>query len=174
MRKIYYSTTLALMFCFGVASAQEIAPTDLFQIYKLWQANDPQFAKNTYDFIGAMDKHWSLRAPLTKDDTGLSMYFGFYYGNNSWYKDNECNLMISFDRRQKTPKTIMYIFPDSSTWDRYIKQMELMEAVKLGDKPINGGKSSAYKVNDIGILLIEFPPGINGIDRTYEVQLSAI
>lgn len=49
--------------------------------------------------------------------------------------------------------------------------MVLMEAVSLQTTHFNGGTQYTYEVNDIGIVLSEFPPGINGPNRVYQVLL---
>jgi len=44
-------------------------------------------------------------------------------------------------------------------------------AKRITEGSVNGGHQVIYKVNDIVIFLKEFPPGINGDDRIYQVQM---
>ncbi|MDB5117005.1 MAG: hypothetical protein JWQ79_2497 [Mucilaginibacter sp.] len=94
-----------------------------------------------------------------------------YAKDNTWYKDGECKLLLSYDPAIPAPKLVVYSFTDIETWQKYNKQMELMNAIKIAHGPVDGGYQMIYKVNDIVIFLLEFPPGVNGVDRVYQVNL---
>lgn len=152
------------------ATAQEILPTELLQIYKYWQMNVAGFDKNTYDYIQTVDKQWQLRMEPKKSEYGLDLIFG-YHKDQVWYKDDECRLMLSYDRRDKSQKGIMYQFTDTDNWQRYNRQMLLMDAEKVGSGPNQGGQQTIYTVNDIAFSLCEYPPGVNGDDRCFSVSI---
>ena len=82
MKKIYF-IILAMMFYSGIVKAQEISPTDLFQIYKVWQMNDPNYYKYTYQYLMTVDKHWTVAYPPIEKD-GLMLVFGFKLDSAKW------------------------------------------------------------------------------------------
>ena len=154
---------------------QDLSPSNLLQVYKTWQMDVPNYYKLAYFQLRQIDNHWSLLIEPQKDN-GLMLLFGYQLvpsDNASWYKNKEYTLMLAFDST-KNAKAVLYMFTDPQTLMRYRKQMELMKAVELGSRPYQAGKSTAYQINDISVLLIEFPPGINGTEATYEVQLAKI
>jgi len=71
------------MFYSGIVKAQEISPTDLFQIYKVWQMNDPNYYKYTYQYLMTVDKHWTVAYPPIEKD-GLMLVFGFKLDSAKW------------------------------------------------------------------------------------------
>ena len=164
------SILLSLLICSTIAKAQKISPTDLLQIYKYWNMEGSDYGNSTVTYIHSIDENWKIRVPPQKDDHSLSLLFG-YLKNNSWVHDKECNIMLSFDRSQSYSKQILYIFNDPETWTNYNDQMVSMNAISIATHVANGGKTSYYQVMDIEINLTEFPPGINGPDKTYQVQI---
>lgn len=161
------------LFCFIsiYARAQEILPTELFQIYKYWQMDVSGFDKNTYDYVQTIDKQWGLRIPPQKDENGITLLFG-YFKDKAWYKDEEYRMMLTYDKKSRSPKGILYSFTNIDTWLNYKKQMEVMNAESLATQPSQGGIQSTYRVNDIIIYLTDFPPGIQGPNRTYQALLT--
>ena len=169
MKKIYF-IILAMMFYSGIVKAQEISPTDLFQIYKVWQMNDPNYYKYTYQYLMTVDKHWTVAYPPIEKD-GLMLVFGFKLDSAKWYKPHEYELSLVNDHTRPVPKEVIYSFTDITLWNIYNHQMELMNAKRITEGSVDGGHQVIYKVNDIVIFLKEFPPGINGDDRIYQVQM---
>jgi hypothetical protein len=169
MKKLF--TTLTLLFICYCSHAQEILPNELFQVYKFWMMDIKGFDKNTYDYIQTVDKQWELRIPPQRNDNGVELLMG-YYKDKVWYKDEECKLMLTLDRSMKSPKGIMYQFTEFDTWQRFKRQMQIMNATSLLTKENQGGMMSVFEVNDILIYLTEFPPGINGVDRVYQVLVT--
>ncbi|WP_309332940.1 hypothetical protein [Mucilaginibacter sp.] len=153
---------------------QDISPTVLLQVYKYWQGDDEQFWKYTVKYLMTDDNHWyPLAEPHIFDGT-LMIFMGYMLiplDHDSWYKNKEYHLDLLWDKNQNS-KLVSYNFTSQDTWNKYNAQMELMNAVKLGDRPFQGGNSTFYAVNDINFMLVEFPPGINGDDKTYRVQIS--
>jgi hypothetical protein len=164
---------LLLLLSAVTLKAQSIKPTDLFQIYKYWQMDVKGYDKNTYDYIKTIDAHWGLRLDPQIDANGLMLLMG-YYKDNAWYNDEECRIMLSFDKTQRSPKSVMYVFADSETWTIYNAQMITMNAVKILSQQIQGGQQSVFQINGIVIYLTDYPPGINGKDRTYQVLISQL
>jgi hypothetical protein len=150
--------------------AQYISPTDLLQMHRYWQAKDPEFNKNTYKYLATVDKRWVPQAAPTINDKGYTMVLGYAKEDKKWFQPGECLMMFTIDRGT-LKKSILYQFTEQDTWLEYKKQMELMNAVRLGGGPNEGGQQTIYQVNDIVFILIEFPPGVVGIDRTYQVTL---
>jgi hypothetical protein len=129
------------------------------------------YDKNTYDYIQTLDKQWQLRATPEKTEHGLMLTFG-YYKDKVWYKDEEYHLMLDNDKNEKVPKSLMFQFTDYDSWKRYNRQMALMDAVSLQTIKQNGGVTQTFEINDIIVHLSEFPPGINGPDRVYQVMIT--
>jgi hypothetical protein len=50
--------------------------------------------------------------------------------------------------------------------------MEIMNAVKLGSGPSQGGAQTIYAVNGIIFILIDYPPGIEGAVRQTKLQVN--
>jgi hypothetical protein len=165
-----YLISIGIIVCSVNLKAQDITPTDLFQVYKYWQMDVVGWDKNTYDYIQTIDKQWGLRLPPQKDDKGLTLLLG-YFKDKKWYEDEECRIMLSYDNTLRSPKCVLYRFINQDTWLSYQRQMDIMSAQSLITQPNQGGIQSVYRVNDINIFLTDFPPGINGTDRTYQVML---
>lgn len=161
---------IVLVLCSINLKAQQISPTDLFQYFKYWRMNDPHYDKNTYDYIQTVDKDWQLRIPPMKSDTSFTILFE-YYKDKQWVNGDECKLMFDYNKIN-THKSLMYEFTDRSLWENYNQQMRLMNAISLATFKINGGNEMVWSVNDITIHITDFPPGINGIDATYEVMIT--
>lgn len=165
--------TLALFFCLitMLGYAQHVAPKDLIQMHKLWQMNDPHCDKNTYDYLMTVDKNWALQTKPTLDKAGFTMLLGYSKDGKSWYQPEECHIMVSLEVGQPNKKSILYGFTEVDTWNEYNKQMLLMNADKLGSGPSQGGVQTIYTVNDIAFILTDFPPGVMGTDRCYQVSV---
>jgi hypothetical protein len=150
--------------------AQQISPTDLFDIYKVWETNDPIYYKYAYQDVKTVDKRWTL-AYAPDEKNGMVLIFGFKLDSTKWYKPAECELSLVNDHTRPIPKGINYAFTDIATWNMYNHQMVAMNAKRIADGSVGGGHQVIYQLNDLVIFLKEFPPGINGDDRIYEVQL---
>lgn len=167
MRRKYF---ILLALCFTITSlkAQQISPSDLIQLFKYWQINDRHADKNVFDYLQTLDKNWLLRAKPKVDQNGFVAYYGYTQDQKTWYLPDEYKIMVS----QLSPtynKTILYTFASPNTWEDYKKQMDKMGASKVGSGPSGGGQQTMYVINDWVFALVEFPPGINGPDRTYQV-----
>lgn len=149
-------------------TAQYIAPSDLVKINTYWQMNDPDIVKNVYTYLTSVDNKWKLLVKPSSDANGYTAIFGYSKDGKGWYIPDECHLTIMSNGGQKV---IFYMFTDADTYNIYTKQMALMEATKVGSGPNNGGSQTIYKVNDIVFTLAEFPPGINGTDRVYQISI---
>jgi hypothetical protein len=164
-------TTLTLFFLCTCCYAQEILPTELFQVFKFWTMDIANFDKNTYDYIQTVDKQWELRVDPEPTENGINLYMG-YQVNKAWYKDNECKIMLTYNKSMKNPKAVLYQFTEAENWNRYNRQMQVMEAVGLMNKTVQGGTMRVYEAGNILIYLTEFLPGINGVERSYQVIFS--
>ncbi|MCJ8210813.1 hypothetical protein MUY27_13935 [Mucilaginibacter sp. RS28] len=166
-----YGLLLLLCLATRISFSQNISPTDLIQLHKAWQMNDPHADKLVYDYLMSVDKNWRLRERPTIDEKGFTAIYGYTKDQRQWYKPEECILMVSLDVGPPASKGILYGFTDPDTWNQYKKQMITMEATKLGAGSANGGQQTTYTINDIAFTLTEFPPGINGPDRCYQVSI---
>ncbi|HEY4324382.1 MAG TPA: hypothetical protein VGN20_10365 [Mucilaginibacter sp.] len=166
----YYLTTSLLLLPFIALKAQYISPTDLLQMHKLWQINDPHCDRNTYEYLLTVDKNWVPTGKPTNDEKGYTSIIGYSKDRKTWYQPNECQIMLSLDRGTMK-KAMAYTFTETETWKQYNQQMIIMNATQLGSGPSNGGKQTIYQINDIVFILAEFPPGVNGNDRSYQVLL---
>jgi len=166
-------TLLTLLFfvvCLKV-HAQYIAPTDLLQMNKLWQDNDPHCDRNTYSYLTTVDPNWIPRSKPTIDEKGYISIIGYTRDHKNWYLPFEDQLTLTV-APGTTKKAILYSFTEIDTWNKYNSQMVLMNAVKVGSGPLQGGLQTIYTVNDIAFILTEYPPGINGADRVYQVTVT--
>jgi len=154
----------------GIARSQEIAPTDLFKIYKTWQMDDPNYYKYTYQYLMTIDKHWMVAIPPDEKD-GLLLVFCYKPDSIKIYKPHEYELTWINDKTRAIPKGILYSFTNATLWNSYNQQMEEMNAKRVTEGSYEGGHQVIYKVNDIVIFLRDFPPGINGDDRVYQIQM---
>ena len=152
------------------AKAQDFLPTELFQIFKFWQMDVKDYDRNTWDYIQTVDKQWQLRMIPQKTDHSFQLFLG-YYKDKVWYKDEEYGLMLDYDAKEKVPKSVTYQFTDYDSWKRYNRQMALMDAKSLQTINQNGGTTHTFQINDLVVHLSEFPPGINGVDRVYQVMI---
>ena len=164
-----FLTLIIIAVCLKV-QAQYISPTDLLQMNKLWQINDPHCDRDTYQYLITIDPNWIPRSKPTIDEKGYMSIIGYTKDHKSWYLAFEDQIVLSIERGT-LKKTIRYSFTEIDTWNKYNSQMVLMNAVKLGSGPANGGAQTIYTVNDLVFSLIEYPPGINGADRTYQVSI---
>jgi len=164
------TTTLPL------SQPHDLLPTELIQVYKTWLIDDPDFYKYTFRYLMTVDNHWyPLFEPIRNDEEFL-MDLGYMFvpkDFNSWYKNKEYMLALIWDKRSNA-KVAKYKFLSRTTWDKYLNQMGLMNAVKQEPRSFEGGNSTVYIVNNLSFMLIEFPPGINGEDATFEVQIQKI
>jgi len=164
---------LLLIVCLLISAntkAQNIAPTNLFEVYKTWQMDDPNYYKYAYQYLMTVDKHWTVAIP-PDEKNGLSLVFCYKLDSTNIYKPHEYELDWMNDKTRPIPKGILYSFTDISLWNSYNQQMEQMNATKVTEGTYEGGHQVIYKVNDIVIFLRDFPPGINGDDRVYQVQM---
>lgn len=161
-------TILTLFLLCTCCQAQEILPTELFQIFKFWTMDIANFDKNTYDYIQTIDKQWELRIPPQRNENGVDLLMG-YHDDKVWYKDNELKIILSYDKKLKGSKSVLYQFTDRNIWLRYNRQMEVMNATSLLSKSVQGGQQEVFEVSGITIYLTEFLPGINGVERSYQV-----
>ena len=168
MIRIFF--TLLIVAVSLTAKAQYISPTDLLHMNALWQINDPHCDKNTYDYLMTVDSSWIPRSKPTIDDKGYMSIIGYTKDHKNWYLPTEEMITLAIERGT-VKKSLSYRFTDPNTWAKYNKQMMDMNATKLGSAPSNGGQQTIYQVNDIGFVLTEYPPGIKGDDRTFEVTL---
>lgn len=150
--------------------AQELLPTELFQVWKYWNMNTLDYDRNTYEYLQTVDKHWQLKMPPHKDANEFRLLLG-YYRDTAWYKDDEYNLFLYYDRNSKSPKSVTYQFSNAETWKLFGRQMELMGADKVYATQSGGGVQTFYGVNDLSITLREYPPGINAAVRIYQVSI---
>ncbi len=132
--------------------------------------DDPIYYKYAYQFVMTVDKHRTLAYPPIKKD-GMTLIFGYKVDIDNWYKAHEYELSLINDKTSPVPKIVLYSFTDLKLWNLYNEQMEIMNAKRITEGTSNGGHQTIYKVNDIVIFLRDFPPGINGEDRVYQVQL---
>ncbi|WDF54891.1 hypothetical protein [Mucilaginibacter sp. KACC 22063] len=166
-----YIATIAFCILTTTSFSQHISPTDLLQLHRYWQMNDPRADKSVYDYLMTVDNGWRLRERPILNEKGFTAIYGYSRDHKEWYKPEECNLTVALDVGPPYVKAILYGFTDPDTWNEYKKQMQLMEATKLGTRSANGGQQTTYTINDIAFTLTEFPPGINGADRCYQVSI---
>ena len=160
----------------ALSQPRDLSPTELFQVYKYWQMDDPEFYKYTFNYLMTVDNHWYPLFEPIRDDKEFLMELGYMLipqDHNSWYKNKEYFLAFIWDKTANT-KTTKYRFTDRETWNKFANQMIVMNAAKQPSRPFEGGNSTVYFVNDISFMLIEYPPGINGDDATFEVQLQKV
>jgi hypothetical protein len=143
-------------------------PTELFQVWKYWHMDAVDYDKSTYEYLQTIDKQWQIRLPPQKDASGYMLVLG-YRKDNAWYKDEEYTIMLTNDLKAKSSRALVYQFTDADNWKRYNRQMQLMEAVPLMTTHVDGGTQNYHTINDITVVLKEFPPGINAAVRTYQV-----
>jgi hypothetical protein len=164
-----FLTLMIISACLSV-HAQYIAPADLLQMNKLWQDNDPHCDRNAYQYLMTVDTNWVPRSKPTVDAKGYISIIGYTRNHKSWYLPFEDQLTLTI-APGTLKKALIYSFTEIDTWNKYNSQMVLMNAVKVGSGPSQGGLQSIYTVNDVGFILVEYPPGINGSDRTYQVTI---
>jgi hypothetical protein len=155
------------------SKSQNISPTELLQLNKNWQMNDPDCGKYTHQYLKSIDAKWAMQGPpqRDKDNRGMTIMWCYSKDGKTWFHPAECNILASLDYGTPDKKSILYTFTDVETWTLYNKQMEIMNAIKLGNGASDGGYQTTYKVNDIAFILTEFPPGINGVERSYRVAI---
>jgi hypothetical protein len=162
---------LALLASTAVLRAQEIAPLDFVQLYQYFQADLPRFAYNTNDYLMTVDKNWIGEAP-DKSPQG-DVYIWGYYTNRKTYHERYGLIGAVFFKQDHSVdrKLFTYLFTGKALWEKYQKQMVLMNATELNRETDNGGLVINYAVNDLMFSLVEYPPGIKGNQASYEARL---
>jgi len=151
--------------------AQYISPVDLIQLYKYSQLDEPKFGQSAYKYLKTVDAKWTLMGNPTTDNDGVAVDYAYSKDGKSWYQPDSYHLIVSHEYGPPDQRAIIYLFKEIDTWELYNKQMVLMNAEKIGNGPNGGGQQTIYTVNDIAFILVEFPPGINGVDQTYKVTI---
>ena len=164
------SFVICLLCLSTVASAQHISPTDLMQMNRLWQINDPHCDRTTIQYLLSVDSNWRPHGKPTVDASGYMLTMGYSRDHKSWFNPTEVQITLSVERGTLN-KAIIYGFIDATTWDSSLAHMVKMGAEKLGSNPSPGGKQTMFKINDLVFILTEFPPGTNGIDKSYQVLI---
>jgi hypothetical protein len=166
--------TLLLLICLQslsfLSKGQTISPTDLMQMNRLWQANVPHCDRTTVQYLLSVDSNWKPRGKPTVDESGYMLLLGYSRDHKDWYNPTEVQVTLSFERGT-LKKSLIYGFTDETKWNAYLAQMVKMGATKLGSGPSQGGQQTMFQINDLVFILIEFPPGTNGTDKSYQVCL---
>lgn len=169
MNRIAY-LVICLLCLSTLVNAQHISPTDLMQMNRLWQVNDPHCDRTTIQYLLSVDSNWRPHGKPTVDASGYMLVMGYSRDHKSWFNPMEVQITLSVERGT-LKKTIVYGFTDDATWDAYLAQMMKMGAEKLGSGTSDGGKQTMFQINDLVFILKEFPPGANGTDKSYQVWI---
>lgn len=169
--KYTYALTLALGLLSIHSPAQQIKPTDFIQLYKYYQLNESKFGKSAFEYLQTVDTKWSIASNPTINEKGVTVDFAYSKDGKAWYQPEVYHLMFSHDYGPPSQRAIVYTFKESETWTLFNGQMVLMNAKKIGSSPNTGGSQTIYIVGNMVFTLAEFPPGINGDERSFQVTL---
>jgi len=153
------------------AIAQNIKPYDLIQLYKYSQVNESQYGKSIYQYLSTVDTGWKLTAKPIVDESSSTVDYAYTKTGKSWFEPESHHLMVTRTYGPPVLNSVIYIFKDIELWKAYSTQMVTMNATKLGITVQDGGTRTLYSLNGIGFILVDFPPGIQGPDRTFEVMI---
>lgn len=152
--------------------AQVINPTELLQVYKNAVLKEPKFGLSAYHYIRTLDDRWNLQGKPDEDSQGVTVHYSFSKDQKAWYQPEVYHIMIVQQYGPPEQRTVLYRFKELATWISYNQQMTLMNAAKQDTRASQGGQQTIYTVNDIAIILTDFPPGINGAEETYQVSIT--
>jgi hypothetical protein len=153
------------------AIAQVIKPTELLKLYQYTLLKEPKFGLSAYQYLRSVDDRWNLGGKPLENTQGVTVLYNFSLDRQSWYQPDAYTILISQDYGPPESRIVKYRFKEQVTWDTYIQQMSQMGAVKISTRTISGGQETQYSVKDITFILGDFPPGIHGSDRTYEISI---
>lgn len=165
---------LALMGVLALTvKAQYISPTDLMQLHKYFIMKDQRFAYDTNDYLHTVDQNWIGEKPAHEGQANV--YLWFYYKDKKELQSSFAFMGGVYDAgTSNETKSVVYRFAGTRIWTEYLGQMQLMKAQNYGSNPLEGGNCTTYVVNNLMFRLIEYPPGVNGNESTYEVRLSTL
>jgi hypothetical protein len=164
-------TLLVLLCIIAVTSnAQQIKPYDLIQLYKFFQLKEDKFSLSAYQYLHTVDTCWKPTANPIFTEKDATADFG-YVKNGKYYMPETYHLMMTRTYGPPLQNAIVYSFKELDLWTSYLGQMTLMNATKLGSMVQDGGTRTIYTVNGIAFILVDFPPGVQGQERTFQVSI---
>lgn len=168
-----YRFLYVLTFCFIAikANAQQIKPYDLIQIYKCSQVKEDKFGKSVYQYLNSVDTGWKLTTKPILTDNDATADYSYTKTGHSWYMPETYHLMVTRTYGPPLQHTVMYSFKELELWTSYLGQMTVMNAVKLGSVVQDGATRTMYTLNGIAFVMVDFPPGIQGPERTFQVSI---
>ncbi|HWZ34520.1 MAG TPA: hypothetical protein VNW51_00090 [Mucilaginibacter sp.] len=170
MKKIFLLVVISWVVA-QTAIAQQIKPYDLIQLYKYSQLKEDQYGKGVYQYLSTVDTGWKLTLKPILTDTNAIVDYCYTKTGHSWYMPETYHLMVTRTYGPPVQNGVIYGFKELDLWTSYIGQMNLMNATKIGTIVQGGGTRTFYTVNDIAFMLIDFPPGVQGPERTYQVTI---
>lgn len=151
--------------------AQTIKPYDLLQLYKYSELKEDKYGLSAYRYLTSLDTGWRPTANPILTDKDATVSFAYTKNGKSWYKPESYHITISRTYSNPQSNGLVYKFTESELWNAYIYQMSIMNATTVGSNTRDGAKVTIYTVNGLAFAFSDFPPGLQGPDRTYQITI---